>query len=69
MSSRLAGPVVDNPGKTAAGVVAAALVLGLGVWGGFALRRQRRSTYRNPYESRKFQRPMSDAGGYEAVGI
>jgi peroxiredoxin len=69
MSSRLAGPVVDNAGKTAAGVVAAALVLGLGVWGGFALRRQRRSTYRNPYESRKFQRPMSDAGGYEAVGI
>jgi len=69
MSSRLAGPIVDNPGKTAAGVAAAALVLGLGVWGGFALRRQRRSTYRNPYESRKFQRPLSDAGGYEAVGI
>ncbi len=69
MSSRLAGPIVDNPGKTAAGVIAAALVLGLGVWGGFALRRQRRSTYRSPYESRKFTRSLNDAGGYEAVGI
>jgi hypothetical protein len=69
MSSRIAGPVVDNPGKAAAGVIAAALVIGLGVWGGFALRRQMRSTYRNPYESRQFQRPLNDAGGYEAVGV
>jgi hypothetical protein len=68
-SSRLAGPLIDNPGKTAAALVAATLVLGLGIWGGFALRRTRRSTYRSPYESRKFRRPMNDAGGYEAVGI
>jgi peroxiredoxin len=69
ISSRLAGPIVDNPGKTAAGLMAAAFVLGLGIWGGFALRRKSRSTYRNPYESRRFQRPLSDTGGYEAVGI
>lgn len=69
ISSRLAGPIIENPGKTAAGVLAAALVLSLGVWGGFALRRKSRSTYHNPYESRRFQRPFGDAGGYEAVGI
>ena len=69
LSSRFAAPIVENPGKTAAGVIAAALVLGLGVWGGLALRRKSRSTYRSPYESRKFQHHLSDAGGYEAVGI
>ncbi len=69
ISSRLAGPIIENPGKTAAGIVAAALVLGLGVWGGFALRRKSRATYHNPYESRKFQRPLSGTGDYEAVGI
>lgn len=69
LSSRLTGPIAENPGKTAAGIIGAALVLGLGVWGGLALRRNRRSTYRSPYESRKFRRPLDDAGGYEAVGI
>ncbi len=69
LSSRVAGPIVDNPGKTLAGVVAAALVLGAGVWGGLALRRKSLSTYHNPYESRKFQHAVRDAGGYEAVGI
>lgn len=69
LSSRVAGPIVENPGKTAAGVIATALVLGLGVWGGLALRRKRRSTYRSPYESRRFQRPVTDSDGYEAVGI
>jgi peroxiredoxin len=69
LSSRVAGPIAENPGKTAAGIIAATLVLGLGVWGGLALRRKRRSTYRNPYESRKFQQSLNDTGGYEAVGI
>jgi alkyl hydroperoxide reductase subunit AhpC len=69
LSSRFAGPVVDNPAKAAAGVFAAALVLGLGVWGGLALRRKSRSTYHSPYESRKFQHSLDDAEGYEAVGI
>lgn len=68
-SSRVAGPIVENPGKTILSVVAAALVLGAGVWGGLALRRKRLGTYRNPYQSRKFQHPLNDAGGYEAVGI
>jgi hypothetical protein len=69
LSSRVAGPLVENPGKTAAGIIAATLVLGLGVWGGLALRRKRRSTYRSPYESRRFQHRSTDTGGYEAVGI
>lgn len=69
LSSRLAGPIVENPGKTAAGIFAAAVVLGLGVWGGLALRRKSLATYRSPYESRKFQHHRDDAGGYEAVGI
>jgi len=69
ISSRFAGPIVENPGKTAAGILAAVLVLGLGAWGGLALRRKRLGTYRSPYESRKFQHPLPDAGGYEAVGI
>ena len=69
LSSRLAGPIVENPGKTAAGVVAVALVLGAGVWAGLALRRKSLSTYHNPYESRRFQHAIRDAGGYEAVGI
>jgi peroxiredoxin len=69
LSSRVAGPIVENPGKTVAGVVAAALVLGVGVWAGLALRRKSLSTYRNPYESRKLRHPLRDAGEYEAVGI
>ncbi len=69
ISTRLAAPLVENPGKAIAGVLAVAAVLGLGIWGGLALRRKRRSTYRSPYESRKFRRPLTDAGGYEAMGI
>jgi alkyl hydroperoxide reductase subunit AhpC len=68
-SSRFAGPLVENPGKTVAGILAAALALGLGTWGGLALRRRRLGTYRNPYQSRKFRRALTDAGEYEAVGI
>ncbi len=67
--SRVAEPIIENPGKTVAGVIAAAVVLGLGVWGGLALRRKRLGTYHSPYESKKFQHPLDDAGGYEAVGI
>jgi len=69
ISTRVAAPILDNPGKAVAGVLAVAVVLGLGIWGGLALRRKRMSTYRNPYESRKFRRPLDDSGGYEAVGI
>ena len=69
ISSRFAGPLVENPGKTVAGIFAAALMLGLGAWGGLALRRKRLGTYRSPYASRKFRHSLTDAGGYEAVGI
>lgn len=67
--SRVAEPIMENPGKTIAGVLAAALVLSLGIWGGLALKRRRGAVYHNPYDSKKFRRPMADAGGYEAVGI
>jgi peroxiredoxin len=67
--SRAAKPIVENSGKIAAGVAASAIVLGLGIWGGLALRRKRLSTYRSPYESRRFQRSQfGDTGDY-AVGI
>ncbi len=69
VSSRVAGPIIENPGKAVVGVLAVAAVLGLGIWGGLALRRKRLSTYHNPYESRKFRRPLNDSGGYEAMGI
>lgn len=69
LSTRLTAPIVENPGKAVASVLAVAAVLGLGIWGGLALRRKRKSTYRNPYESKKFRRPLADSGGYEAVGI
>ncbi len=69
VSTRVAGTIVENPGKAVVGILAVAAVLGLGIWGGLALRRKRLSTYHNPYESRKFRRPLSDSGGYEAVGI
>ena len=69
LSTRLAAPIIENPGKAVASVLAVAAVLGLGIWGGLALRRKRQSTYHNPYESRKFRRPLTDSGGYEAVGI
>jgi len=58
-----------SPGKAVVGILATTLVLGLGVWVGLALRRKRLGTYRSPYESKKFRRPLPDAGGYEAVGI
>lgn len=67
--SRAAEPIIENPGKIIAGVAASVVVLGLGIWGGFALRRKRLSTYHSPYESRRFQRSQyGDAGDY-AVGI
>jgi hypothetical protein len=69
LSTRLAAPIVENPGMAIAGVLAVAAVLGLGIWGGLALRRKRLSTYHSPYESRKFRHPLADSGGYEAVGI
>jgi hypothetical protein len=69
LSTRVTTPIIENPGKAVVGVLAVAAVLGLGIWGGLALRRKRLSTYHNPYESRKFRRPLTDSGGYEAVGI
>ncbi len=70
-SSRVAQPVLDNPGKTIASIVAGAAVIGAGIWVGLFLRRKRLSTYRSPYESRRrFRRDYpDDFGEYEAVGI
>jgi hypothetical protein len=70
-SSRVAQPILDNPGKTVASVAAVAAVIGAGIWVGLLLRRKRLSTYRSPYESRRFQRGRDDEdfGDYEAVGI
>jgi len=68
-TSRLAQPILENPGKTVAAIATAALVIGAGIWGGLLLRRKRLGTYRSPYESRRFQRHTGWGGEYEAVGI
>lgn len=70
-SSRMAQPILEYPGRTVASVLAAALVLGAGVWAGLALRRKRLATYHDPYVvPRRFTRErFGDAGEYEAVGI
>jgi len=69
IDARLPEGIIENPGKAVVGALAVVAVLGLGIWGGMALRRKRRSSYRSPYESRKFRRGLADSGGYEAVGI
>jgi peroxiredoxin len=69
-SSRLAEPILENPAKTVAGLLAGALVLGLGVWGGLALRRKRLGTYHDPYQPWGLPRlRFGDESSYEAVGI
>lgn len=68
--SRAAEPIVENAGKTVVSALAVAVVLGLGVWGGLALRRKRLGTYHNPYDPGTFQRfRFGDESSYEAVGI
>ena len=68
--SRAAEPIVQNPGKTVASLLTAAVVLGLGIWGGLALRRKRLATYHSPYEPAGLQRfRFGDESSYEAVGI
>ena len=68
--SRVARPIVENPGRTAAGVAAALAVIGAGIWVGLILRQNRLSTYRSPYETRRFpKRAFQNSDDYEAVGI
>jgi len=61
--------VLEKQGKVLAGVIGTLLVLTGGIWAGFALRRRRLGTYRNPYESPAFQRYDMEGGEYEMVGI
>jgi peroxiredoxin len=67
--SRAVGPVVEHPGMVLAMAGAAAGVVALGIWGGLALRKRRRQTYRNPYDYAQFRPYNRDRGDYEAVGI
>ncbi|HUO59735.1 MAG TPA: deiodinase-like protein [Candidatus Acidoferrales bacterium] len=66
---RLARPIADHPGTTAATALAVAGVLGLGLWIGRELRRRRFD--QTPYRMHTVPRHGRQAGwdDYEAVGI
>lgn len=71
LSSRVALPIMENPGKTALAVALAAGVVAGAVVAGTALRR-RLKLGRSPYEVESglaSGRPAQSTGDYEAVGI
>ena len=70
VSSRLASPILEHPGATAATIAAVAGVLGLGLWVGAVLRRRRFEHL--PYSAYDFmtREPLREGtSGYEAFGI
>jgi len=63
-------PIVEHPVMVLAMAGAAAGVIGLGIWGGLALRRRRFPNYRrNPYDYGQFKSYKRATNDYEAVGI
>lgn len=69
-SSRIAQPVVENPGKTAAAAALTAGVLVGGIYAGAKLR-QRRLRGREPYRyyDREQRAPRTGTDDYEPIGI
>lgn len=67
--SRVAQPVVENPGKTAAAAALTAGVLAGGVYAGYKLR-QKRLAHREPYRYfDREHRPRTGTDDYEPIGI
>lgn len=68
--SRLAGPVIENPGKSVAVAAMAVGVVAVALYAGRALR-SRRLASRNPYDRYVFETPPNENRGtdYPAVGI
>jgi alkyl hydroperoxide reductase subunit AhpC len=68
-SSRIIGPVAENPGRTAAAAVLSVGVLAASIYAGRALRRRRFASL-SPYEDYPIQpRPEGAGGDYDVVGI
>ena len=70
VSSRIAQPVVENPGKTAVAAALTAGVLAGGVYAGYKLR-QKRFAHREPYRYFDRQQRVRRTGtdDYEPIGI
>jgi hypothetical protein len=69
-SSRIAQPVVENPGKTAAAAALTAGVLAGGIYAGYKLRKKRfagREPYR--YYDREQRGARTGTDDYEPIGI
>ena len=67
-TSRVAGPIAMNPGRSLAGAALAAGVLAGAIYGGLKLR-ERRLGMRLPYYFPRVRSREKTTGGYEAVGI
>jgi peroxiredoxin len=67
-SSRIIGPVAENPGKTLLAAALGAGVLAGGIYAGRALRRKRLAS-RMPYQHYEPSSAESDTGDYGVVGI
>lgn len=70
-ASRMATPIMENPGRILAIVALTAVVLAGGLYAGFELRKRRLGTRRNPYRAYEKEKVRDTDTGtdYGAVGI
>ena len=70
-TSRVARPILENPGRVLAIVAVTAAVLAGGLYAGFELRKRRLGTWRNPYRAYEDEEVRDTETGtdYGAVGI
>lgn len=69
-TSRVAKPILENPGRIVAIVALTAAVLAGGFYAGFELRKRRLGIRRNPYRAYEHEEVYdTDTGDYGAVGI
>jgi len=70
-TSRIAKPILENPGRVLAIVAVTAVVLAGGLYAGFELRKRRLGTVRNPYRAYEDEEVRDTETGtdYGAVGI
>jgi hypothetical protein len=69
LGSRIAGPVAEHPTASVATVVAAAGVIGLGIYLGMRLRRSRFASSPYRYNDVYQKDHKDDPEDYDAVGI
>ncbi len=70
-ASRVAGPILENPGRVLAIIALTTAVLGGGLYAGFELRKRRLGMRRNPYRAYEDEEVRDTETGtdYGAVGI